>query len=689
MTPARRALPAVLALALATSWCLRADAATPAAPGNCPTGIDFEAAGYTVRDARVEGIFMYLPWVRAQFAAARQVVATLNGQPYRNEAVRKAAKELENTSFLPDAGDRRVRFSIVVTRVERCSDRTLDLVYSVFPSQIAPAATATFEARESEQIAPEKSAGADQVTGRLRLSPLAGYDESSRLFGGASLEYRPGEIPFVDAITAQGLASDEMHVAFANVAGSRDPEGRALAHVEWQLNALDSREPTDESDLKRRRLSAQFSALSHPIGRWQVPLRFGGALEAGRLGELAASGATSPYSEAKLYGGATARLDRHAFAASYGMEIGSRGSFSGADWIRQIVDLADDFDVPVRSHVSLEIESRLTGGWLSARGELPGAAQFFGGSREQPFVPGETWTIRSNPVIRGIPPNQFHLPVTAGGSSHFVAANFTAAMPLWHTPVVPPELSDDAEFKEQLDSQIVTATSFVATEFVAGDPHFKLVAARIDDVRATLAALQTAVNAASATHSGEPADLFRACTAAIRRTTRRADAASRTTGGEQLGNTAALLSSDEDLLTETNSACIDELNAQLNDAAMATQGATLRQIHEAMEADFAKIDQATAQRRAESEMSFVKRTLNALINDVNVLSVSPMIGFDFARIAPAPSRLGSRYAIGGGVRVTLVNSAAFTLGYFANPRHLSGEPRGALVISLQLKDVLE
>jgi len=54
-----------------------------------------------------------------------------------------------------------------------------------------------------------------------------------------------------------------------------------------------------------------------------------------------------------------------------------------------------------------------------------------------------------------------------------------------------------------------------------------------------------------------------------------------------------------------------------------------------------------------------------------------------------PGGLGTRYGIGGGLRVTLANSVDFTAGYLANPTRLSGEPTGAFFFSMQFKDLFQ
>jgi hypothetical protein len=657
-------------------------------------------AGYTIRTARVEGPFVFLRWVRARIDDAERDVSGLAGQRYRTVDVLQKARELENANFLPDAGDQRVRVSLVVTSVENCSGGKLDLVYSVFSSQIAPVLSGTFESRKTERAAPERAAGADQVTGRLRISPAAGYDPSQRLFGGGRMEYHlsgaGSGLASLDSVELEGLGSTSMHQFSATVAGSRDTAAGLIAHADWQLNYLNSSQPSDQSPLRKNRLAAQLSAITRPLGKWRLPIRFGGLLEGGRLASDFRVASLpqdtvpgSDYGAAKLFLGTTTRLDRNTLAGSYGIELGSAGPGARVDWIKHVGDLAHDLVVPVGDHRSLEIESRLTAGLLQVRGSVPVTARFFGGNREEPFIPGETWTIRSNPVIRSIPANRFNLIAAGPGATRFVAYNVTAAIPLWRRPIVPLELSQDTEFAKQLGAQITTATSFVQTDYAAKDPHFKLAAGRIGDVRAALAKLGAAVSAAASARPGQFTELFTACTKVIKRADSRAQAAARSKEGEQLGNVAALLAVDEDWLNRVDSACVGDLNARIADAAVTAQGASVRQIHADLEREFSLIDQSSASRQAEAEMAYVKRTLHALIYDLNVLSIGPVVGFDFAHIGPADSRLGTRYGIGGGLRVTLVNSTDFTVGYFANPKRLSNEPSGAFFFSVQFKDLLE
>jgi hypothetical protein len=88
-------------------------------------------------------------------------------------------------------------------------------------------------------------------------------------------------------------------------------------------------------------------------------------------------------------------------------------------------------------------------------------------------------------------------------------------------------------------------------------------------------------------------------------------------------------------------------------------------------------------------MAYVKRTVHTLVYELNLMSVSPVLMLDVAHIGPASSRLGTRYGIGGGLRISLANSVDFTAGYLANPRRLADEPPGAFFFSMQFKDLFQ
>ena len=671
--------------------------------GTCPPGTDFEKSGYVIRTARVESPFKYLNWLRVAISNAESDVSKLAGKPYKYPEVRQQADELEKQNFLPSLIEQRVKVSLVVTSVENCSNGQLDLVYYVYTTQIAPVLSGTFESQQAEKAAPESSAGTQVEKNRWRFAPSASYDHSEKFAGGARVEYRAGGQPAnyfpFDSVVIDGRGSSTMHDVSAALSGARDAAADWLGHIEWQVNYLNASNPADQSPLRQNRGAAQLSAMTRPLGNWQLPLRYGGQLEGGTLtsdfhaGEIprdAVDGAG--YGSLKLYLGTTTRLNRNGFAASYGLEVGSTRPGSQVGWIKHVGDIAHDVSLPVGDHRSLDIESRLTGGIIQVPGSIPASALFFGGNREEPFITDSSWNIRSNPVIRSIPAYRFSQTDKGQGGTRFISYNMTASIPIWRKPLIPPELSHDEEFKKVLNGQLKTATSLVQPDYAAKDPHFKLVAARLSDLETALANLQAAVDTAQTHIPDQFGPQFKACIRQINTGKRRAQGAAKSTSSQQYSDVQALFTADEgevdDLLAKVRTDCITTLNGQLKDERIAAAGEALEQIHSDMQREFALIDQDAASRQAENEMGYVKRTLNTILYELNLLSLGPVVMFDVAHIGPADSKVGTRYGIGGGLRFTLVSHVDFTMGYVANPKRLSGERPGAFSFSMRFKDLL-
>jgi hypothetical protein len=305
-------------------------------------------------------------------------------------------------------------------------------------------------------------------------------------------------------------------------------------------------------------------------------------------------------------------------------------------------------------------------------------------------MPGDNWNIRSNPVIRSIPANRFSQTDNGQGGTRFISYNLTAGMPIWRRPLVPPEVSHDNEFTGELNGQLQTATSLLQPDYAANDRHFQRAAARLGELQSSLDKLRELVNAAQ-TPTPEPfAQQFKLCLSALNTAQRRANAAAHAKGAAQYGDVSTLLSANEteDRLNKVRSACLEVLNSQLHDLQIAAAAESLEQIHSDMEKEFALIDESAAANKAESEMSYVKRTLNSILYEMNFLSLGPILMFDVAHIGPAGSTLGTRYGIGGGLRFTLVSHVDFTIGYAANPKRIAGESPGAFSFSLRFKDLL-
>ncbi len=672
--------------------------ATPQSASNCPTHASLE--GYTIRDARVEHPFAFLRWLKPVTDDADNAIAFLKGQNYRVSLVSDGIAALEKKAFLPETGDPAVRVNILIATVENCDGNQLDVVYRVFSTQVLRTISPTLESKRAEREAPQQKAGLTTES-RLVLQPRFGYNRSDGFGAGGHLESHlrnSAHRPF-EALILEGLGSASSYSVSAALAGKHDAEKAWLRHAEWQVNYANSDAATDQQNLRNGRLAAQFAAASRPAGSAEWALRFGGLIEGGNLqsgfsaSQLAANTLpSSGYGAMKFYVGTSARSPHQTFAASYGLELGSAGG-AQVDWRKHIGDVAHEFWYPLGNHRLLELESRFTAGAIQIPGSIPVAARFFGGNTEQNFISGDNWIIRANPLIRSIPSNRFNRTSAGAGAGSFASYNFTGAYTVWRKPIVPNEILNDADFKKQKDDGLTAATSILDASFRSADMHFKNAAGKLPEVRDSITRMQAAEKAAEASHQGQLTAEFKHCNSALQRAGDRAKSATEAKSEEdRYGNVAALLNDDEteDRLHRANQACVVDLNGTLQDAALDVEGAKLDALRVAMQTEFDQIDQASASARAAAEILPARTTLDTILNDVNLLSVSPVGVFDVARIGPAKDAIGGvRYGLGGGVRFTLVSAVSFTAGYAWNINRHPGEGQGAVFVSLKFRDLFQ
>lgn len=682
------------------------DAGGIAAVDGCAAGTDF--TGYRIRRARLVHPLPFLRWVQPALGGLSPKVEGLAGRSFSYAETRQVRDEIWNAPLLPESGAWRLRVKAVLTVVENCEGRELDLAYYVFSSQFLPSLTASYESRSKDEASPQSTLGMNEGA-RYRLAPLAGYNRTDRLFAGARLAL-PGSLPGpLNSFSVEGAASSSSHHVAAALAGAAEEISGLLSRAEWQAGYLHAQVPTDREPLRQGRVSAQLSAMTRPLGAQGVVARFGGLLEGGNLQSGFAPDALAPgtvasagYGALRLYGGATSRLRRQAFSASYGVELGATGGGAAVDWHKHIVDVAHDWWQPLGSHRTLDLETRFTAGLIAVPGKIPAAARFFGGNREQVFIPGDTWQIRSNPVIRGIPANRFYRVADGAGASSFAAFNLTASYPVFHKPVIPAALSQSPDFEPLLQAQVTSAASFTEVEFRTRDENYRQAVGRLPEAAAALARMKQATEAEPSSPGAVPA--WKRCRSAISTAERRLQSALASKGAAQYGLIEALLPADagENRLNRVLCACAGEpaadlaglecggaLNLLLEDEAIRRAGDGIALRRAELEAALGKIDRKAARDRAASEISFVKRALDTILKEMNVISLGPVVVFDAARIGPAPPGGSLRYAAGGGVRVTLVSHVSFTAGYAWNPRRLPGEGAGAMFLSLRFRDLFE
>jgi len=254
---------------------------------------------------------------------------------------------------------------------------------------------------------------------------------------------------------------------------------------------------------------------------------------------------------------------------------------------------------------------------------------------------------------------------------------------------VPPGLANDSEFQSLLDSQITSASSIEQNYYATKDSHYSALVKRLPEVQDSLAQLRQSVVAAQASLPGNLTAEFRTCTSAINMAAFRAKTAAAAKANKQYGDVSALLSVDqtENRLEKVMEACIAKLDADI-DSGITASGKRLDSVRQAMESDFAGIDQTLAKNKAAADILFIRRTLHTLFNALNIYSISPVAVFDVAYIGPKSNNLGgTRLGPGGGVRFQLASSINFTTGYAWNVNSRPGEGHGAVFFAMAVRDL--
>jgi hypothetical protein len=95
----------------------------------------------------------------------------------------------------------------------------------------------------------------------------------------------------------------------------------------------------------------------------------------------------------------------------------------------------------------------------------------------------------------------------------------------------------------------------------------------------------------------------------------------------------------------------------------------------------------SAEEKAKKDMVYPRRVFNELVNQANLVAVSPVVMFDAARLwQSGVSGEKTRFGVGPGVRLSIV-SLDITAGYAWNPKPQPWEGRGAFVITLQASNL--
>ena len=538
------------------------------------------------------------------------------------------------------------------------------------------------------------------------VRPLAGYDHARRGYGGFDL---------YSTIPVAGFRSVELHLYFSSnsivaegaVAGSWRPRLAALEHAALNLGFHYLDEPAGAAKLKEGMLTFQFLAATMPMANGNTILRYGVALEGGhqQTAGVAPGGmnTNSGYGALKFYVGTTGRIGKQAFTASYGAQVGRTFKDSGVDFVKHVGDIGytarflpapknNEIIAPSGTvHRAWDLEFRASAGAIQNPGLVPAAERFFGGNQTSYFIDSDSWVVPGGAYIRSIPENRLGGlgPSGALGGTRFYSGNFTVAKVLWGRPLVPKELATDPQFVPILNGAIETAKGTLADYYKAHDPAAEAAYAaatlELDAIANTGQQIAAKVNALPAALIADPV-----VASSAKNVRSGLQGISRIVKSIKNGDKTQFIALTERKMPHLETE-IENLAKQIGAKGQIQVAGEIASLNDLLETsrskikeNLAKVNDKAAQTRADQDFSAAQKVLNAFLYELNIYSIAPIGVFDVARVWP--TGIGTRYAAGGGVRLSLVNMN-FTLAYAANPARIPGEGRGALFVKLDVEDL--
>jgi hypothetical protein len=680
-------------------------------PGN------YERAGYTINAIRLRGPLPQFRAIREQLVKALPIKAR---QVDSNETVIEPGKFDTNawslgTMAIRDRlgtgnGLQRFEFVVVVAGLENCDAdaKTLDATYRVFAFGIPAAVNFTNRPNPALIVRSLAGAGLQRVFRDFFPQPLLNYDKARGVSGGTEAVYQstPGGLFDTLHILAEG-SGNSLQTAM-ELQGSRSSQTGTFRDSDWGLNYRYSDQPSDLSpsgsaadySIREAVVSARFGSSTKPlVSAHNLVLRLGGSLEAGstQTNATAASAGllnSESRSALKLYAGALMQAGRYAGRWSYGLQRTQQGSSIANGFFKHVIDTRHEFSVLPRKHFPISVETDLGGGWLPANKRIPASDAFFGGNTVRPYISGDSWDLRSDPLLRSLPQFSLRPGGSAFGASRFFAWNTTIAPTVWGKPLIPQEVLDDPQLVTSITGQLKSAEDVLSSDYIVKDPAYiqlrKTVGAfastaaslrsKLDDLKSRLpqpgkdkvdSALGDLDDVDDAVHAIlQPLESGQSPTREIRTLAKGFGADTPALFEVVAGDLRAIkpdAAAADQMWIESSAADLDRLKAdwsgQLN--SIETRGLA----------------------GAHTELAFARRVVDRLLDEVNVVSVAPAFLLDVVRVGPEPvAPRGWRIGAGGGIRLSLVN-VNLTLGYSFNVGRKPNEPRGAFFVQFQVADL--
>jgi len=605
-----------------------------------------------------------------------------------------------------------MRFVATVGELENCTSDSLEVNYVVFTAMLPPFSGRSFEHRQAELERPATTGGALGTTGRFLTIPDFGYDHTRHGYSGALIQTQV-PLGIFDHIEAKSSASSNSFLAEFALSGKRTPATRFLGQSEWRLSGNYRDIPAGAQPLKEGMLAASFFGSTKALLQDELFFHYGASIAGGHQQGPTQDSPNSSYGDIKIVGGVEARWGSNAFTSSYGVQMGSTFTGNTLDFVKHVLDLRysvvfnplpkylqkgqahrqDDRPGLIgKDHKPLSLESRLNAGYIQVFGRVPGPERFFGGNSQQaPFIEGQPWDIRGQPYIRSIPENGLgSLASSFGvGGNRFYSFNLTVAKVVVGKALIPKDLGT-ADFVKSLDFGIDTAKGELSDTYFASDPAVKAATSEVSEIKKQIDELKLEL----------PKFVFDAATTARIAPILKDLKSSVTVAGltaqaildkNKINETAIFMNTQIPLLEANLTKLQHALSAPEHSAVASQVGGmkdSLEMARMALKNNWTWTNTAAARSRAdahaEKDFSVAEKALNAFLYQLDAYSVAPVGILDIARVWP--SGVGTRYAIGGGVRMSIIN-ANFTLGYAANPRRAPGEGPGAFFFRIDVTDL--
>ena len=480
----------------------------------------YQVAHYTVEHVTVEPMVKFIPTGPVLDQALAAAIA--NEMPGSGgvwtsrdfDTVWVSLLEAElNQQLMARTPVQRVALIFARHRLVNCdeSKHTLDVQYRILTVARPSYLTNSFEFHDRRQKQQEAAGDRETKSQNVSFAPFAGYNRSRGLFGGSELALATNFQPLSKlGVSASGSSSSA--VFEADFTGSKNFESGPFSYAEWKAAYRYANIPADGFDLIEATTAARAFVATRPFSSRNLIFRFGGSIEGGNRQSSVPQAAALPstvvdsgYGAVKFYVGASLTTRKHDWKASYGLQLANNGEETTVDYRKQIFDTAYRLRFQPAPYKPFQLDAQFTAGSLTqVHGPIPLAERFFGGNVEQEFIQGDSWRIRSNPVIRSFPQNRLNgtgssLPL---GGDDFVAFNLTVAQTIWQKQLIPREISEDPDVNAGMGGQLLAARLIFREEAIQKSAEIKALQTEaanltpiVNDLKTLLAKLLAAAGA--------------------------------------------------------------------------------------------------------------------------------------------------------------------------------------------------